>query len=168
MKDNKEHKSRLTKKKRKFPWINAVILIICILIQTASIAYAVTYPVEPDDIIKSYTVTVEPADNGTLNIRYDLEWQAVSVYPLTWVEIGVANPDFTIVDSSVSSTVKGFKPVIEEDYYAVYLEFAESYSAGETVKFSFTVNQGSMLCKSIEGYFYRFVPSWFNKIPVEK
>lgn len=168
-KQKKENKSnfRRTEKPPVFPKQNAIILAICLLIQALCIIYAVNYSTKPKDIIKDYTVTVEPQNDGTLNIRYDLQWQAVAEEPLTWVEIGMANPNFTIIDYSVSPTVKEYAPIIDTDFYAVRLDFAESYSDGEIVDFSFTVNQSDMLCDDFQGYFYRFVPSWFNEIPVE-
>ena len=36
------------------------------------------------------------------------------------------------------------------------------------VEFSFKINQKDMLCKNESGYFYEFVPGWFNEIQVER
>ena len=124
-KENK-NKFRRTEKPPVFPKQNAIILAICLLIQALCILYAANYSTKPKDIIKDYTVTVEPQNDGTLNIRYDLQWQAVAKEPLTWVEIGMANPNFSITDSSVSSTVKENTPIIDTDFYAVRLDFTDS------------------------------------------
>ena len=53
-------------------------------------------------------------------------------------------------------------PMDKEEYELFYNELIN----GEIVKFSFTINQGSMLCQGIEGHFYNLVPCWFNKIPL--
>ena len=55
-----------------------------------------------------------------------------------------------------------------DDFFCTQrFDFKDSYIGGETVRFSFTINTGSMLTLSDGGYFYEFVPGWFNAIPVE-
>lgn len=49
--------------------------------------------VDLDEII-NYTTTVSPRDDGTLDIKYHIEWKVLdstSEGPLEWVKIGIPN-----------------------------------------------------------------------------
>lgn len=155
------------KKYRKFPILNSILLFFLVLIQLllACVAIFGDEP-EPQDRIKEYEITVEPCENGTLDIEYSFVWQALDPSEeLTWVEIGMANEHFTV--RSISNTVKSVEKYVDGDYVSLRLDLKQPYKGGETLEFSFRVNQSAMLCKSTDGYFYEFVPGWFNATPVE-
>lgn len=154
-------------KKRKFPTRNTVFLIAILAIQITIILLAVLYTPTPDDIIKNYSIDVEPLSDGTLDISYSFDWQAISDEELTWVEIGMANPFYEVFDSSLSASIESFEKYSEDGYTSLRLYFNDSYSNGDVVSFSFKINQKNLLCRGNEGYFYEFVPGWFNSIPVE-
>ena len=117
-------------------------------------------------MIKEYEITVEPCENGTLDITYSFVWQALDTSEdLTWVEIGMANEHF--VAKTVSNTISAVEKYTDGDYVSLQIDFKRAYQGGETLEFSFTVNQSAMLCKDGDGYFYEFVPGWFNATPVE-
>ncbi|MBQ8409494.1 MAG: hypothetical protein IJY39_11600 [Clostridia bacterium] len=156
------------RKKRKFPVENTVWLIICICIQAALIVFAVLYTPQPKDVINFYTVEVEPLEDGSLDITYSFEWTALDKSEaLTWVEIGVPNENFLIYPDSVSDSVAQAEKYAEDGYCSVVLDFKKGYIGGETVEFSFKINQRQMLCKRDGEYFYEYVPGWFNNIRVE-
>ncbi len=156
------------RKNRTFPVGQTVLLAFCVLLQLFLIFIAVIYNPSPQDVIKEYEVTVEPLEDGTLDIEYSFYWKALDeTEPLTWVEIGLANSDYTIYDDSISDNIKGWRKVNEDGYVALELHFKDKYYGGDTLRFSFKINQGSMLCEDEDEYFYEFVPGWFNSTPVE-
>lgn len=155
--------------KRTFPVGRTIGLILCVLAQIFLICLAVVYEPQPQDIIKKYTVTVEQLDDGSLDIEYELYWKAIdSTEPLTWVKIGMANYDYTVYEDSVSDNIRFYSKIEDDGYVALRLDFKEQYEGGESLTFSFKVNQRSMLCEEDGNYFYEFVPGWFNSTPVEE
>lgn len=153
---------------RKFPVKNTFILVFCIIAQIGLTFVALTTDPKPVDIVEKYTVTVEPLENGTLDIEYSILWKALdSAEDLTWVKIGLPNEHFSVYEDSLSDEIMDYYYIDDDGYTGIELDFIKGYGYGETVKFSFRVNQKNMLCKDTEGYFYEFVPNWFNSIPVE-
>lgn len=153
---------------RTFPTVNTVVLACIVVVQIALLAVIVTYTPTPQDVIKEYNVTVTPQSDGSLDIEYHIVWETIDdTEALTWVEIGMANTRFTVYEDSVSPTVHSYK---KEDYGDGYvylrLDFTRHYIGGEIVEFSFKINQKGMLCRDENGYFYEFVPGWFNATPV--
>ncbi|MBQ8227378.1 MAG: hypothetical protein IJZ88_00025 [Clostridia bacterium] len=168
-KDKNDYSEEYIKKHRKFPVKNTVAIVICIVAQIVSIFLAVTAEADkPQDIIQNYQVTVEPLEDGSLDIEYKFLWKAVSMEDLTWVEIGVPNYYFSVYKDSVSSSIKEISDISEDNYTGVRLDFNRAYRGGETLEFSFKINQEQMLCQNDNGYFYEFIPCWFNSTPVEK
>lgn len=154
---------------RKFPVKNTVIIAFCIVAQIILGIVALTMEVEPIDVIENYTVTVEPLEDGTLDIEYSVLWKALdSMEDLTWVDIGLPNEHFSVYKDSLSEKIMDYYNINEDGYTGVQLDFTKGYGYGETVEFSFKVNQRNMLCKDADCYFYEFIPNWFNSIPVEK
>lgn len=167
--DKNNYSEEYVKKHRTFPAANTVWLVILILLQIALVAFAVLYEPKPQDVIKEYTVTVEPRKDGKLDIEYDFLWEAIDTSePLTWVEIGMANQHFTVDESSLSGNIASYKKNVNGDYVTLRLDFRKSYIGGNVFSFSFKVTQDNMLCSTTGGYFYEFVPGWFNATPVEK
>ena len=165
--DKNSYSELAIKKNRTFPVKNTIILVVCILVQVAAGLFALKYEPVPQDIIKQYNVTVEPQANGTLDIYYNFLWQAVdTTEELSWVDIGMANFEYTVDEAYFSPNIDYYEKVSEDGWSGLRLYFNRSY-LGEDLEFSFKVNQGYMLCSGQSGYFYEFVPGWFNKIPVE-
>ncbi len=156
------------KKTRTFPFAKTIFLVFCIVAQIALVLLAVFYNPQPQDVIKNYNIIVTPKDDGSLDIEYSFVWNALDMEEaLTWVEIGMANVDFKIYQNSLSDTVKSAEKYVDGDYVSTRIYFKRAYNGGETVNFSFTVNQKGLLHADADGYYYAFVPSWFNRTPVE-
>lgn len=167
-KDKNNYSEEYIKKHRTFPTCNTVILTILVIIQIVLVFIACTVEFNPQDLIKKYTVTVEPKENGTLDITYEFVWQALdTAEELTWIEIGMANENYTVYDNSLSTNIERYEHYAEEDYTSLDIYFKRSYKGGETLKFSFKINQRNMLCRGTDDYFYEFVPGWFNSTPIE-
>ncbi len=167
-KDKNDYSAKTIEARKKFPVKNTAIIAICVVAQLFLIYFAVTAKAEPQDIIEKYTVTVEPLKDGTLDIEYSFLWKAIdTTEELTWVDIGMANSFFEIYEDSVSGNIKEYTEIYEDGYTGVRLDFQRGYKGGENLRFSFKVNQANMLCKDSDGYFYEFIPCWFNSTPVE-
>ena len=154
---------------RTFPTKNTVLLTIIIAVQVGLIILGICYQPKPQDVIHQYTVTVDPQKDGSLDIEYHLVWEALDTSEeLTWVEIGMANENFTVYPDSVTSNISTYSKYTDEDYVSLRLDFKKAYLGGDVIDFSFKINQKDMLCKNESGYFYEFVPGWFNAIQVEQ
>ena len=168
-KDPDTFEDEYVRKNRTFPRANAIILTICIIAQILLILFAVFYMPKPQDVINEYNITVEPQNNGSLDITYSFVWTAKDeAEELTWVDIGMATADFDIYDKSLSDTIKTASKYTDGSYVSTRIYFNRGYVGGETVKFSFMVNQRGLLHQNANGHYYAFVPCWFNRTPVEK
>ena len=166
-KDNYDYSAKTIENRRKFPARNTAIIAICVVAQIFLAYFAITAKAEPQDIIEKYNVTVEPLEDGSLDIEYSFLWKAIDeTEELTWVDIGMANSMFTVYEDSVSGNIKEYTEIYEDGYTGVRLDFKRGYKGGENIRFSFKVNQEYMLCKDLDSYFYEFVPCWFNSTPV--
>ncbi|MCM1270281.1 MAG: hypothetical protein NC247_06610 [Ruminococcus flavefaciens] len=163
------YSEKVIQKKRRFPKKNTVLVSLILIVQIVVICFAVFYQPKPQDIIDSYKVTVEPNDNGTLDIDYSFVWTALDTSEdLTWVEIGLANSAFNIVSNSQSDNIKYIRDSSDEyGYSGVRIDFDRAYHGGETLAFSFKVRQTYMLCSDDDEMFYEFIPGWFNATPVK-
>lgn len=154
---------------RSFPVGYTVLLIVIVLVQIGLVCLGIWYQPQPKDVIHQYDVTVQPLSDGSLDITYHFVWEALDTSEeLTWVEIGMANGNYTVFHDSFSSNILNGIPFTEEDYVSLRLYFKQAYIGGDVIEFSFKVNQKDMLCRNEAGYFYEFVPCWFNAIRVEK
>lgn len=66
---------------------------------------------EPLDEIQDYTITVHMRPDGTMDIRYYIEWKVLndeSEGPLTWVKIGNPNKHVDEI-TAISSNIKDIK-----------------------------------------------------------
>lgn len=156
------------RKHRTFPALKTVLLVLCIVAQIVLVCLAIFAKAPaPQDKIDSYTVTVEPLENGSLDITYEFIWTALDEEePLTWVEIGVANSNFSLYPDSVKGGTATRD--VYDGYCYVRMDFPRAYTGGDKVQFSFKINQRDLLHgQGKERYFY-FVPGWFNATPVEQ
>ena len=166
---NAVYKDEYTKANRTFPTRNTIILVIIFIVQIILLGVGLNYDPKPQDVIHQYNVKVKPLADGSLDIEYFFVWQALDdSEELTWVEIGMPNDNFYVYPDSVSSNIKSYKKYSDDYYVSLTLDFKKAYIGGDLIKFSFKVNQKDMLCKNRSGYFYEFVPGWFNSIQVKQ
>lgn len=153
---------------RTFPTGYTILLVFLVAVQIGLIVLGILFQPKPQDVIHRYDVTVQPLRDGSLDIEYHLVWEALDYSEaLTWVEIGMANENYSVYSDSVSSNIVTYSKNTDEDYVSLRLDFDKGYFGGEVVEFSFKINQKDMLCKNDKGYFYEFVPGWFNAIQVK-
>lgn len=166
---NAVYDGKYVKENRTFPTGNTVLLVVLVIAQILLAVFAVVYDPKPQDEIHRYNVTVEPMEDGSLDIEYFFVWEALDTSEeLTWIEIGMANENYAVYPDSLSSTIRGYSKWVDEDYVTLRLDLDRAYTGGETLAFSFKINQENMLCVDGNGFFFEFVPGWFNSTPVEK
>lgn len=167
--ENQLKKEKKLKAERTFPVGYTILLVVIIAVQIGLIFLGIRYQPKPQDVIHQYNVTVQPLDDGSLDIEYHFVWEALDPSEeLTWVEIGMPNGNYTVSHNSFSSNILNCIPYTEDGYVSLRLYFNEAYIGGDVFEFFFKVNQRNMLCQNEQGYFYEFVPSWFNAIQVEQ
>lgn len=165
---NAKYEEKYIKANRTFPVGNTIWLVVLVIVQIIAIVFAVVYEPKPQDRIHSYCISVEPREDGSLDIEYAFAWEALDeTEPLTWIDIGMANANFTVYPDSVSSNVSSYRKEVEGDYVALRLDLDRAYVGGDMLLLTFKINQKSMLCRDGSGYFYEFIPGWFNATPVD-
>ncbi len=156
------------RKKRRFPTGKTVLLFVLLAAQIALLTAAFLFDPQPPDRIQSYELSVTPQDDGALYLSYRFVWTALDMgEDLTWVEIGMANPSFEFDEKAFSSNIRRYEKYADGDYVSARLYLDRAYAGGETLTFSFSVFQRDLLCLDGDGYFYEFIPGWFNATPVE-
>lgn len=157
------------RKKRTFPKVNTVFLVLLVLFQVVCIVGALLYTPVPQDEIEYFGVSVLPKDDGSLDITYDIHWRALDTEePLTFVTVGVANNNVGIYRDTVSEIIRSYTLETDGEYSVIRFDFVTPYIGGDEVRFTFTINQRDMLLSDLHGYFYEFIPGWFNRIPIER
>ena len=157
------------RRKRKFPVSNTVGLVFCLIVQAVLVLVAIFFQPTPQDRIDEYNVTVTPLSDGSLDITYDIPWTALDEdEPLTWVEIGMANESFTVYKDSLSKNIRMAEAYIDDGYCSTRIHFTDEYWGGDTLRFSFKVNQKKMMSYyDSDQVIFEFVPGWFNETPIE-
>ena len=130
------------------------------------------------DYIRSYVVTVDPREDGSVDITYDIDWQVIDgdkTDYLSWVKIGLANSSVdeltpltdTISDLQYTSDGGSYaKVVFARRYYSP--EVAAQYGCESRVRFAFSVHQSHLFSLNSDGTAtFEFTPGWFDDLVVE-
>ena len=130
------------------------------------------------DYIRSYVVTVDPREDGSVDITYDIDWQVIDgdkTDYLSWVKIGLANSSVdeltpltdTISDLQYTSDGGSYaKVVFRHRYYAP--DVAAANGGESSVHFAFSVHQSHLFTKNDDGTAnFAFTPGWFDDLSVE-
>ena len=123
-----------------------------------------------DEII-DYTTTISPRDDGTLDIKYNIQWKVLDSTtegPLEWVKIGIPNQHVNEI-KKLSNNIKKIKYLSSGGNY-VRIDFKEKYKAGEIVDFEFSIHQSYMytINDNTGKVTYTFTPGWFEDIEVKQ
>lgn len=121
------------------------------------------------DKINKYYITVDPRNDGSLDMTYYIEWEVLdsdSEGPLEWVKIGVPNSNIDMV-RAISSNIKSVRYYEDGGDY-IRIDFKKAYYAGEVVSFNFSFHQSYMYDISGDMAKYEFTPGWFNDIAVDE
>ena len=123
---NYDFTDKTIKKRRTFPKSRAIVLTILILLQALCVfgIFAFEPPVpSPQDVIDKYEIFVTPNEDGSLDIEYNLKWTPLDPdEPLTFIYIGMANPNYNIIDYSGNiSEAKRYDDADGEHHIDLYL-----------------------------------------------
>jgi hypothetical protein len=117
----------------------------------------------PPDIIHQIKVTMIPQPDGSMNILYHLDYEATTDFPedIQYLEVGVANDDFSILDYGPDSLISGVREN-KGGSSQVHLDFKKLPQAGDRFQLEFTINQRSMLYDAGNEVSFQFRPGWFD------
>ena len=119
------------------------------------------------DEIENYVITVNPRMNeGSLDIVYEITWRVLDSNtegPLSWVEIGTANPQFDSLQAR-SNNIRKISPW-NESY--VRIDFDRKYYEGEEITFKYSLHQSYMYKISWNKCKYEFTPAWFTDAKIK-
>ena len=124
----------------------------------------------PLDEIQDYTITVNMRPDGTMDIKYHVEWKVLNDSkegPLEWVKIGNPNKHVDGI-TALSDNIKDIKYISDGGAY-IRIDFDRSYYEGETVIFEYTIHQSYMYIIEKDSHIcrYSFTPGWFEEIEVK-
>lgn len=124
----------------------------------------------PLDEIQDYTITVHMRSDGTMDIRYHIEWKVLddsSEGPLEWVKIGNPNKHVDEI-TAISDNIKDISYMAENGSY-IRVDFDRAYYEDEIVSFDYTIHQSYMYIIERDSNIcrYSFTPGWFEEIDVK-
>lgn len=146
-------------KKRCFALLSTLVLSLCLLTALTGTAYAGDL-----DLIRQYDVTVTPnAEDGSLHIRLDFEWEVLDEGPVNWLQIGIPNGsirDVEILSDNIES--------LDFDNSYMYVYFENGYDDGEVFTFSYAWTQEYMYTLDGNGgVIYDYTPGWFDEANIQ-
>ena len=121
------------------------------------------------DKINKYYITVDPRNDGSLDMTYYFEWKVLdstSEGPLEWVKIGIPNSNVDMI-KALSDNIKSIKYYEDNGDY-IRVDFKKAYYENETVNFRFSFHQSYMYELKGELAEYNFTAGWFKDIPVNE
>ena len=121
------------------------------------------------DQINEYNITIDPRNNGSLDIFYNIKWQVLdsdTEGPLEWVKVGIPNSSVDSIKAK-SSNIKSAKYYKDNGDY-VRIDFKQKYYKDEIVEFSFSIHQDYMYMIENDKCNFEFTPGWFDDIEVKK
>lgn len=126
---------------------------------------------EPLDEIQEYNIQVDMRNDGTMDIKYHIEWKVLddeSEGKLEWVKIGIPNSHVDEIKAK-SDTISDISYMAESGETFVRVDFDRPYNAGEIVSFDFSLHQSYMYVIDKEDHLlrYSFTPGWFDEIEVK-
>jgi hypothetical protein len=148
---------------KKFLLVTLICILLCLGLTTIASAD------EPLDLIRNYTIQVDPRVDGTLDITYGIEWEVLSdknrSEPVTWVEIGVPNDKYEIELQTKSCVASKYN----KNGSLVRLDLDRPYYKGEIIVMGFKIHQSNMYVREADKHLcrYSFTPGWFNEIEVK-
>ena len=119
------------------------------------------------DRINKYYITVEPRNDATLDITYDIEWEILDKNEtyLDVVKIGVANEHYDSVRVLTSNIAKIEKDKTNPAILLVY--FRNPDDGVRKIDFKFSIHQKNICTVDNDIVRYSYTPGWFDEIEVK-
>ncbi len=141
--------------KKFLSFLTALCLCLCLVATLADTAYAGDL-----DYIQRYDITVTPnADDGSLRIQLDFEWEVLDEGPVEWLQIGIPNGSIRDVEALTDNIAS-----LDFDNSFMYVTFDRGYDDGEVFTFSYAWTQEYMYTlNGSGGVIYEYTPGWFDE-----
>ena len=125
----------------------------------------------PLDEIQEYTIQVDMRNDGSMDIKYHLDWKVLddtSDGPLSWVKIGIPNKNVDEIEAHTDN-IKKIEYNKQDGRTYVYIYFDRDYHKNEVISFDFSIHQSNMYVIDKEEHMlrYSFTPGWFDEIEVK-
>ena len=150
-----------------------ICIFVCLITLTLSALPALAASFEAPtrlDEIQDYTITVHMRPDGTMDIKYHVEWKVLNDSeegPLTWVKIGNPNKHVDEI-TALSDNIKDISYMNDGGSY-IRIDLDRSYYEDEIVIFEYTIHQSYMYVLEKENHIcrYSFTPGWFEENEVK-
>ena len=154
-------------KKRILNFLTTMLIAMCTIFSLTPFSASAS---DPLDEIQNYVITVNMRPDGTMDIRYHVEWKVLDDEKeglLSWVKIG--NPNYHVDEiTALSDNIKDISYLSDNGSY-IRIDFDREYEKNEIVSFDYTIHQSYMyvleensnICR------YSFTPGWFDSIEVK-
>lgn len=136
-------------------FLTALCLCLCLTASLTDTAYAGDL-----DYIRRYDVTVTPnAEDGSLHIRVDFQWEVLDQGPVEWLQIGIPNGSIRDEEALTDNIAS-----LGYDNSFMYVTFDRGYDDGEVIDFSYAWTQEYMYTlDGSGGVTYEYTPGWFDE-----
>ena len=155
-------------KNAKVRFISAICMLLALIF---SVAPMQAYAAAPLDEIQNYEIQVDMRNDGTLDIKYHVDWKVLddtSEGPLSWVKIGIPNKNVDEIKAHTDN-IKSIEYNKQDGRTYVYIYFDRDYYKNELISFDFSIHQSHMYVIDQEDHMlrYSFTPGWFDEIEVK-
>ena len=115
--------------------------------------------------IDTYTVTLTPQSDGSVDISYYQQWTVLSGN-IPWITVGLPNTSYTITSSG--DNVSNIRDDSGSGWDGVYIGLDRTYYANQSFIVSFTVNERGLLTESTGSWGINFTPGWYDNAVIDK
>jgi len=117
--------------------------------------------------ILEYRVTLNPRENGKVEVIYYQEWQVLEGH-IPWITVGAANPYYTILPERGESNLESIGSANSGSWSGVRISLDRDYIAGETFAVQYSLLQEGLFSKAGNQYRFYFTPGWYERAPIGK
>lgn len=154
--------------KKRYSLLISVILLTFLLVIPINAMAATSSPL---DEIENYEIQIDPRTDGTLDMKYVIDWTVLdskSEGKLEWIKIGCPNSH---VDEIVGLTdnIDEIREYEEGSNTYIRIDLDRPYEAGEKLHIEYTIHQAYMYIVEEENHLvrYSFTAGWFPDINVK-
>lgn len=159
----------LRKSLKRFVSFVAVIMLMIFCVNTLKItAFAKNSNL---DEIQNYEIKVDIRQDGTLDIRYAIDWLVLSdkngSEPVSWVDVGIPNEHVDQIQA-LTENIESAEYSSKGGGSYIKVDFKRKYYQGEVINFEFSIHQSYMyLLDEKNTVRYSFTPGWFEDIEID-
>lgn len=123
------------------------------------------------DEILNYGIKIDVRQDGTMDIRYSIDWKVLSdkngKEPVSWVDIGIPNKNVDQIQI-LTDNIKSAEYSSKNGGSYVRIDFKEKYYEDDIISFEFSIHQSYMYwLDSKDTVRYSFTPGWFEDIEID-